>query len=196
MLGMALSIGATRTSRQHPHALLAKIAEHDDGARLFLIVKHRTRCSFYSFIRQKKPSPRGIRHAEHVTNIDGDAHTLIMTNPAGSASVPVVKQNGEVNVTESAFQTNQPILRWAGGKRRLLPTIRQALPTKFDLHAHNYFEPFFGAGAVGLDILANYPQELASHFRINDINSDLINCLLYTSPSPRDGLLSRMPSSA
>ena len=28
-------------------------------------------------------------------------------------------------------------------------------------------------------------------------NSDLdLNCLLYTSPSPRDGLLSRMPSSA
>ena len=25
---------------------------------------------------------------------------------------------------------------------------------------------------------------------------DLSNCLLYTSPSPRDGLLSRMPSSA
>ena len=26
--------------------------------------------------------------------------------------------------------------------------------------------------------------------------TNLINCLLYTSPSPRDGLLSRMPSSA
>ena len=26
--------------------------------------------------------------------------------------------------------------------------------------------------------------------------SDLVSCLLYTSPSPRDGLLSRMPSSA
>ena len=26
--------------------------------------------------------------------------------------------------------------------------------------------------------------------------SDIITCLLYTSPSPRDGLLSRMPSSA
>ena len=25
---------------------------------------------------------------------------------------------------------------------------------------------------------------------------DVIDCLLYTSPSPRDGLLSRMPSSA
>ena len=26
--------------------------------------------------------------------------------------------------------------------------------------------------------------------------NNLLNCLLYTSPSPRDGLLSRMPSSA
>ena len=25
---------------------------------------------------------------------------------------------------------------------------------------------------------------------------DVLSCLLYTSPSPRDGLLSRMPSSA
>ena len=27
-------------------------------------------------------------------------------------------------------------------------------------------------------------------------SANAINCLLYTSPSPRDGLLSRMPSSA
>ena len=27
-------------------------------------------------------------------------------------------------------------------------------------------------------------------------SKSLLNCLLYTSPSPRDGLLSRMPSSA
>ena len=31
---------------------------------------------------------------------------------------------------------------------------------------------------------------------ILDSNKKLIGCLLYTSPSPRDGLLSRMPSSA
>ena len=29
-----------------------------------------------------------------------------------------------------------------------------------------------------------------------EIATDFIGCLLYTSPSPRDGLLSRMPSSA
>ena len=31
---------------------------------------------------------------------------------------------------------------------------------------------------------------------LNTINETIDDCLLYTSPSPRDGLLSRMPSSA
>ena len=39
-----------------------------------------------------------------------------------------------------------------------------------------------------------------SGFKYSDVSSDLPEgwkrCLLYTSPSPRDGLLSRMPSSA
>ena len=29
-----------------------------------------------------------------------------------------------------------------------------------------------------------------------DLDGRILDCLLYTSPSPRDGLLSRMPSSA
>ena len=36
--------------------------------------------------------------------------------------------------------------------------------------------------------------EQADNF--NDIRIEYMGCLLYTSPSPRDGLLSRMPSSA
>ena len=31
---------------------------------------------------------------------------------------------------------------------------------------------------------------------VTEITKNFIVCLLYTSPSPRDGLLSRMPSSA
>ena len=42
-----------------------------------------------------------------------------------------------------------------------------------------------------LDYLPNFFQEHTN--RINDLAN---TCLLYTSPSPRDGLLSRMPSSA
>ena len=44
------------------------------------------------------------------------------------------------------------------------------------------------------EIQKEYFEELA-HLATNP-NAIEINCLLYTSPSPRDGLLSRMPSSA
>ena len=39
------------------------------------------------------------------------------------------------------------------------------------------------------------PKNLEIYMLIEH-NAGLIACLLYTSPSPRDGLLSRMPSSA
>ena len=51
------------------------------------------------------------------------------------------------------------------------------------------------SGAIGFQIDHNtLTQQVTSNynFRINVPN----DCLLYTSPSPRDGLLSRMPSSA
>ena len=38
-------------------------------------------------------------------------------------------------------------------------------------------------------------QDLADHLRLAKLSRGE-DCLLYTSPSPRDGLLSRMPSSA
>ena len=45
-------------------------------------------------------------------------------------------------------------------------------------------------------IMAN-KETLNNHIDYNrDFNYDYFGCLLYTSPSPRDGLLSRMPSSA
>ena len=41
----------------------------------------------------------------------------------------------------------------------------------------------------------NYSEATPISSNIKKINQ-LYDCLLYTSPSPRDGLLSRMPSSA
>ena len=43
-------------------------------------------------------------------------------------------------------------------------------------------------------IMYKFPFKLPPYFAL--IIRSLITCLLYTSPSPRDGLLSRMPSSA
>ena len=46
---------------------------------------------------------------------------------------------------------------------------------------------------IGNDILKNGGSSLDA---VEQVVRFLENCLLYTSPSPRDGLLSRMPSSA
>lgn len=61
----------------------------------------------------------------------------------------------------------QPFLKWAGGKRQLLPYIRKYLP-QFT-RATTYFEPFVGAGAVLFDL--QRPKA-----NINDANQELINC--------------------
>ena len=37
----------------------------------------------------------------------------------------------------------RPLLKWAGGKRQLLPQIRRFYPATFN----RYIEPFFGSGA-------------------------------------------------
>ena len=40
-------------------------------------------------------------------------------------------------------------------------------------------------------------KELLADRMVDDMSTgDLVDCLLYTSPSPRDGSISRMPSSA
>ena len=39
-------------------------------------------------------------------------------------------------------------------------------------------------------------KNLKNIFLVGDEDNTIESCLLYTSPSPRDGLLSRMPSSA
>ncbi len=57
-----------------------------------------------------------------------------------------------------------PFVKWAGGKRQLLPQIRQRMPKQYN----NYFEPFVGGGAVVFDLLP-------ANALINDINKALIN---------------------
>ena len=51
-----------------------------------------------------------------------------------------------------------------------------------------YFDTF----SANNDIVTIEGNEIKTY----DFDSQVIICLLYTSPSPRDGLLSRMPSSA
>jgi DNA adenine methylase len=65
----------------------------------------------------------------------------------------------------------KPFLKWAGGKRQLLPEIlANHLPPQFEeSRKQRYFEPFIGAGAV---LLALQPEQAI----IGDQNQELVNC--------------------
>ena len=65
----------------------------------------------------------------------------------------------------------RPILKWAGGKRQLLPKLRPYYPR----HFNRYFEPFIGSGAVFLD-LHNAGLLEGREVRLSDINADIIGC--------------------
>lgn len=73
----------------------------------------------------------------------------------------------------------RPFLKWAGGKRQLLPTLRPFYPTSFN----QYWEPFLGSGAVFFDLYA--AGRLAGHpARLLDSNPDLVACYLTVRDAP------------
>ncbi len=65
----------------------------------------------------------------------------------------------------------RPILKWAGGKRQLLPTLRHYYPAGFT----RYLEPFLGSGAVFLDC-HNRGLLDGREVHLSDINADVIGC--------------------
>src|ERR687883_437192 len=65
----------------------------------------------------------------------------------------------------------RPLLKWAGGKRQLLPTLRGFYPVAFK----RYIEPFFGSGAVFFDLHASGRLEGKQAWLVDD-NADLIGC--------------------
>lgn len=67
----------------------------------------------------------------------------------------------------------QPFTKWTGGKRQLLPVIKNLMPKSYN----NYFEPFIGGGALFFDLA---PENAV----INDENSELINCYKQIKDNP------------
>lgn len=69
-----------------------------------------------------------------------------------------------------------PILKWAGGKRRLASEIKALFPS--DIEARAYHEPFFGGGAIYFNILPRAGS-------INDINKQLMNFYIIVRDKPQ-----------
>ena len=68
--------------------------------------------------------------------------------------------------------TPKPFVKWAGGKRQLIPILNENLPKTFG----TYFEPFLGGGALLFHMLNEHNRQKCS---ISDLNSDLV--LSYTT---------------
>jgi DNA adenine methylase len=65
----------------------------------------------------------------------------------------------------------RPLLKWAGGKRQLLPVLAEHYPPTFS----RYIEPFMGSAAVFFDLL-NSGRLARRAILLADVNPDLIGC--------------------
>ena len=70
-----------------------------------------------------------------------------------------------------ALPKPRPLLKWAGGKTKLLPELEKRLPREVGA----YFEPFLGGGALFFH-LHNAGRLHGSPVTLNDANGDLIRC--------------------
>ncbi|MGI6714124.1 MAG: DNA adenine methylase [Bacilli bacterium] len=74
----------------------------------------------------------------------------------------------------------KPVLKWAGGKRLLIPEIAKYInKQKMEEKGHRYFEPFVGGGAVCFHLKIKDSV-------INDINTELINVYTQIRDNPTE----------
>ena len=86
----------------------------------------------------------------------------------------------------TAASEARPFLKWAGGKRQLLPQLRRFYPARFGA----YHEPFLGSGAVFFDLAATGRLRRGA-VRLTDVNTDLIGCWLQVRDAP-DAVIDRL----
>lgn len=73
--------------------------------------------------------------------------------------------------------TTEPFVRWAGGKKWLIPHI---LSIVGDLHIEHYHEPFLGGGAI------YFSMEHSKKSYLSDANSQLINTYIQVRDNPEE----------
>jgi DNA adenine methylase len=109
------------------------------------------------------PTALGIPHPARGTQhpARGTRHLARSTAPSTGHATPGTTVRPSV----------RPLLKWAGGKRQLLPALRTFYPETFG----RYFEPFVGSGAVFFDLYASGRLRGATA-TLTDCNADLIGC--------------------
>lgn len=87
--------------------------------------------------------------------------------------------------TNALPRASRPLLKWAGGKTQMIPSLIQAMPRNFN----NYIEPFIGGGALFFHLAPNTSV-------IADSNPELINLYQQVAKDyePVLKLLEKMPN--
>ena len=100
------------------------------------------------------------------------------TNRIDASLAESIKQKA---IKLGLYATNMPVEHGGGG----LDTLTLCL-----------LEKELGKANFGLQYVVARPSNILMACKDEQIDKYLLPCLLYTSPSPRDATLSRMPSSA
>ena len=94
-------------------------------------------------------------------------------------AAPALPSHSEHSGPPAASRPVRPFLKGAGGKRQLLPRLREFYPEAFGA----YREPFLGSGAVFFD-LVNQGRLAGRRTFLTDTNGDLVGCYAHVRDEP------------
>ena len=145
-------------------------------------------------------------NAAHLPNTVGDEYTSIYGFGSedtvqfyNADSALTFNDGATIEITNFSASVSNVSFDWShfgddtGGNTLSINLTSGAEFTHTSIGGIEYHGDLFGDNSYGTDytFVGGYEQD---YYTAEDSNS--WDCLLYTSPSPRDGLLSRMPSSA
>ena len=139
---------------------------------------------------QNQPGASGNIGADAVAKSNPDGYTILM-----GANTMLMASQMYKNVSFDPVKDFAPVSMAAYGSLMLVANPKTGIKSLSDLIKEAQAKPgaiSFGSPGVGT------PHHMAMELFKLESNTFMLHvpCLLYTSPSPRDGLLSRMPSSA
>lgn len=128
-----------------------------------------------AILKSQMPARQSLRHDTIRKAVaDFEARATALSDPTSVVAQEYGRLGNSSESNPGSLKTEapiRPVLKWAGGKRQLLPQIRRFVPPCFE----RYFEPFLGSGAVFLDLYAHGAIGSRSAV-LSDNNADLIGC--------------------
>jgi DNA adenine methylase len=105
-----------------------------------------------------------------------DVQVYVPQGAMNSAATARIHRQSELFSAETRDSKAKPLLKWAGGKTRLLPLLRTFLTRQT---FRRYYEPFLGGAALFFDTA---PKASV----LNDLNSELIFCYQIVRDHPAE----------